>query len=81
LDGIFEGKGDEMMPYGLMGDDLLRILDGDRRQRLQSEFRKNVAPPRWRVALGGRLVVIGARLAGMSGASSIPRDVVRQLHA
>jgi hypothetical protein len=70
-----------MVPYGLMGEDLLRVLDADRRRKLQAQFQRSAGPPRWRVALGGRLVVVGARLAGMSSAGSRPRDVIRQARA
>jgi hypothetical protein len=70
-----------MVPYGLLGEDLLRVLDADRRRKLQSQFRQSQTPSRLRVAVGRRLVVVGARLAGLSSASAKPRDVVRHVRA
>jgi len=70
-----------MVPYGLKGEDLLRVLDADRRRRLQQQFHKHEVTPRWRTALGARLVVTGAKLARIPSPGSLTKDVLRQVRA
>lgn len=52
-----------MQPWGLLGEDLGKVRAEDRRRKERASWH-DLDRPRFRVALGRRLVVAGARLMG-----------------
>ena len=61
-----------MQPFGLLGEDLGRVRAEDARRKARASWRSNDRP-RWRVAVGRRLVGAGARLMGAPAATILSK--------